>query len=544
MQRRIYGGILCVGMWLLAGALPALANTAGNTSELIADAALRQAIADELGLGAGSAIDGAVLAELETLRARDAGIRSLAGLEHAVGLRELDLRGNDVRDLQPLAGLTQLEWLSLRENPRLQDIAPLQGLTGLSYLNLNRNTRIRSIQPLQEMRQLDTLILRGVRVLHREEEQVVIAALGPMERLNLRDTGLTTVAVLLPGLDAGGYREQLDVSENPLRDSGLLIPYREQIAEFAVSGPQLGVRIRAEGGAVYGEGPYYDMDLRLMLDAEPRSFIRVYGALDIELDPEDMEFELDIDEVFLQYGLTERWRLRVGKQKMAWGQALLLDQPGDFMADVDDGAALRLDADLLDSGANRLRFTGVMHAEGSFFADGDAPEFGEFAYAGRLRGSLGWFRYGTALWYRQPHYLPLRTSGYAGGEWGDWQLMLETVAYWDRHDFPEGDGFLTASTVWSPADWKLTAEYQYDSRVLDARGQRAAVRVDLPELSGWELSLYQEHELRDTRGEFVPRAQREILPYTDLIFELPITYGDPDSRTLGAQLGLDFSLSF
>ena len=70
----------------------------------IADAALRAAI--EAALGGATGAEG--LAELEVLEARNRGIRSLAGLEGAVNLKELDLGFNPLEDAGALAKLPSL----------------------------------------------------------------------------------------------------------------------------------------------------------------------------------------------------------------------------------------------------------------------------------------------------------------------------------------------------------------------------------------------------------------------------------------------------
>ncbi|AFG36183.1 CotH kinase family protein [Spirochaeta africana] len=201
------------------------------------DPQLYQAVVDTLGIQSGVPVFPDDMADLESLRARSAGITSLAGLETAVNLRELDLRDNAVRDLAPLAELVQLEWLSLRENPGLQSLTPIAGLTGLTYLNINRNEEIQSIRPLADMTGLTVLIMRNVPVLADAGEREVLSGLTRLKRLNVRNTGLPSVELLLPGLEAGLYREQLDLRENPLDDTELLEPYLEDIEDYAAGIP-------------------------------------------------------------------------------------------------------------------------------------------------------------------------------------------------------------------------------------------------------------------------------------------------------------------
>ena len=52
------------------------------------------------------------------------------------GLRRLDLRGNSVRDLRPLRGLSSLLWVHVGGS-RIEDMAPLDGLDGLTVAGRN-----------------------------------------------------------------------------------------------------------------------------------------------------------------------------------------------------------------------------------------------------------------------------------------------------------------------------------------------------------------------------------------------------------------------
>ena len=81
----------------------------------IPDANLRAAIEAVIG-------EDGVMGHLTRLDAENTGITDLTGLEHAIYLAELDLSDNPVSDISPLAGLTNLMWLSLINN---RSIRPL-----------------------------------------------------------------------------------------------------------------------------------------------------------------------------------------------------------------------------------------------------------------------------------------------------------------------------------------------------------------------------------------------------------------------------------
>ena len=163
----------------------------------IADAALRAAI--EAALGGATGAEG--LAELEVLEARNRGIRSLAGLEGAVNLKELDLGFNPLDDagalaklpslaslnldgaapdLEALGSLTSLERLSLRHNA-LVDLSPLAPLAGLRELDVGDN-RIEDLFPLAR--------LTGLRVLRADRNRIADPGpLAPLPRLARLDLG-------------------------------------------------------------------------------------------------------------------------------------------------------------------------------------------------------------------------------------------------------------------------------------------------------------------------------------------------------------------
>ena len=193
----------------------------------IADPALRAVIRAALGKAADEAVGSGQLAGLEALVARDAGVRDLAGLERAVGLKELDLSFNPLADLGPLAALPVLESLSLdgavpdlqmlvpltglkrlsvRHNGiedlgalaslaglteldvgenRIEDLSPLSGLTALRILRADRN-RVADLWPLASLPDLEALELDANRI----RDLQPLAGLAQLRALRLGGNGL------------------------------------------------------------------------------------------------------------------------------------------------------------------------------------------------------------------------------------------------------------------------------------------------------------------------------------------------------------------
>ena len=161
-----------------------------DTLVSIPDANLRAAIAAALGKASGATITKAEMATLTSLDARDAGIRSLTGLEFAANLEWLSLRGNTITDISALSGLTGLKILSLRGNT-ITDISALSGLTGLEWLSLRGNT-ITDISALSGLTGLESLLLGGNTI----TDISALSGLTGLESLELWDNNLTNISAL------------------------------------------------------------------------------------------------------------------------------------------------------------------------------------------------------------------------------------------------------------------------------------------------------------------------------------------------------------
>ena len=155
-----------------------------------ADITLATAVRKALDLDTGDGVDilkipKAELTKLTRLYVRAGTVSDLTGLEQATHLRILDLwgnrliditplaqltqlteldlggplTGNEIIDITPLAQLTQLRELGLNGN-QISDISPLAGLTELRELGLSSN-RISDISPLTQLIELTMLKLHG-----------------------------------------------------------------------------------------------------------------------------------------------------------------------------------------------------------------------------------------------------------------------------------------------------------------------------------------------------------------------------------------------
>jgi Leucine-rich repeat (LRR) protein len=123
------------------------------------------------------------------------------------GSTKLELRGKNISDISPLAGLDKLERLYLWEN-KITDISPLAELSNLTELNLNSNN-ISDISPLSNLNKLQKLYLYD-----NEVNLVTLQNLKNLTNLSLARNKLSELSPLkeLKNL------EELNLEENNISD--------------------------------------------------------------------------------------------------------------------------------------------------------------------------------------------------------------------------------------------------------------------------------------------------------------------------------------
>ena len=184
----------------------------------IPDTILREAVQHEIG----GAITTHTLLNLKGLSIRNRGITDLTGLEHAHGLYFLDLgewgsrskyvNSNEVSDLSPLSGLTQLTILYLSDTS-LSDISALSGLTHLQMLVLDNNA-LSDLSPLSGLTQLRALHLSGTSL----SDISALSGLTQLLALHLSGNSISDISVL----SGWPQLETLNLSGNSISDISAL----------------------------------------------------------------------------------------------------------------------------------------------------------------------------------------------------------------------------------------------------------------------------------------------------------------------------------
>ena len=214
-----------VGLATLAGLYAFL--TAFTTTIEFADPGLEAAVRDALEFRGGH-IPRNDLERLTELDAAERGIESLEGVESMPNLIRIDLRGNRVSDLEPLAELSRLQSVTLCDNNIIDlnevNLPALAQLPELRELNLRNNRgpshpetpdeheRISDLTALAAFTMLERLDLRDNHI----EDASPLAELERLRYLDLRDNRLGENEV--SKLSRLSQLRHLDLRNNNLRD--------------------------------------------------------------------------------------------------------------------------------------------------------------------------------------------------------------------------------------------------------------------------------------------------------------------------------------
>ncbi len=147
----------------------------------IPDSGLRSEIQRRLNLPDGHPITQELMRQLKYVDADHLGITDLSGLEHAINLEGLELRGNALKDISAIASLSKLTLLILVDN-NIEDVTPLANLAFLRELNLRGNP-LSDLRPLANLTKLEYLDLGWCRI----EDVRPLANLVNLKSLQLND---------------------------------------------------------------------------------------------------------------------------------------------------------------------------------------------------------------------------------------------------------------------------------------------------------------------------------------------------------------------
>ena len=133
--------------------------TSSLYADLVPDPDLQQLVKTTLNLHENVTVTEAHLKSLTQLIQGDSDIRSLAGLEYAANLTQLEIYGSHITDLSPIRECVGLTRLGIAWNKtKLKDISAVAKLINLEYLDMSANY-IKSIEHLGNLKNLVVLKL-------------------------------------------------------------------------------------------------------------------------------------------------------------------------------------------------------------------------------------------------------------------------------------------------------------------------------------------------------------------------------------------------
>ena len=125
------------------------------------------------------------MVSLRKLDLRDNHIKDLSPISDLRRLTELDIRENKFESIEPLETLTRLKKLNIRDN-KTKSLKPIRYLSYLTYLNIHSNTNLESLEPIQGLVNLETLIMRNVKI----NDISFLNKLTKIQDFNAIDTGI------------------------------------------------------------------------------------------------------------------------------------------------------------------------------------------------------------------------------------------------------------------------------------------------------------------------------------------------------------------
>ena len=152
------------------------------------------------------------LTQLKYLCIRDNQSSDLTPLASLTQLETLDIANNQISDLTPLAGLTQLRDLYIFNN-QISDLTPLASLTQLETLDIFNN-QISDLTPLASLTQLETLDIANNQI----SDLTPLAGLTELRFLHMVNNQIRSLA----GLENLTELNAIYAAGNPLTDTSAL----------------------------------------------------------------------------------------------------------------------------------------------------------------------------------------------------------------------------------------------------------------------------------------------------------------------------------
>ena len=189
-----------------------LPETTPDPATWMPDANLRAAVRSALGIASNANFSKDDLSTLTSLRAVQAQVTNLTGLEYATGLTTLVAWGNQISSLTPIQNLTSLIEIRIGNN-QISDVTPLDDLTSLTKLGIQHNN-ISDVTPLAGLVNLTWLRLAGNPISDLSPLVTLVKVTDSDVDLPEPDTTAPGVSISVPsGLQNGAFNVTITFTE-------------------------------------------------------------------------------------------------------------------------------------------------------------------------------------------------------------------------------------------------------------------------------------------------------------------------------------------
>lgn len=284
---------------------------------------------------------------------------------------------------------------------------------------------------------------------------------------------------------------------------------------------------------------------RLAVDLRPEPWLRFYLEVSTNIDTAEADFTTpSVDEAFIDYTIDGNAALRIGKQRLGWGQSISqlgAPNPGNLVDGVGDGVSVKLFLPLLGNGVTALVYA-------------DEPDPANFRYAVALETSGDFLSFGLAARYGWEQGLAAATYLKAAAEGID--LALELRGDFDlAAGYQRAQGILGFFTEIPDAGVQLLGQYSLDLNADLEATHLTAVGLRLTKLlsKGWTPLLRWRQSINDGSGEVILALEGPFLPSTRARIGVPVAWGptgsyyrvngeDPDNRVISVGLLVSLDL--
>jgi hypothetical protein len=327
---------------------------------------------------------------------------------------------------------------------------------------------------------------------------------------------------------------QADTETQSSDASQLISPFHAQPltvtgALSATGGGVIGVTDAKDNSGAYYLKPSMSPGLSfvpsLTFTARPDESIRFQGTIDFQFATTNM-FAPEVDELFFDYTLLDKYYFRIGKHLVNWGVTRIFDVGGNLMENSSDGLNAKLNIPVGIGGVTGIMLTPASLSSGFSWKDltyglqGDIP-------IGKAELILS-----TTAYRYDSDSLPFRGTAVLKTSVGSLDLFAEGIGAATLSVRPSLQGILSGF-YWERTnpEYKLYGEYYYNANDTSQIDQRFSLVAGTDKFldSPFDIAVQWTHAFMDGSGIIVPGFSVALWNHVSLQVGFPIRYGAPGS---------------